>query len=225
MNLKIILLILIIASNAALSQNLQVLLTNSKDIDPHRYEGVRGSPYFFNKFVKGNIISNGAETFTDMILNYNAESSEFEIINEGKTVQLDKSIYMRVEILPEGNPELELDFPIIFQRGFNMKWLKKFGQMVYEGTTIKLIRDYTVQISSNEIQDVGKTLQNKRFVNLEEYFLLVEGELISIKLKKKKILNELEHSNQLEIYVKENKIDIETESGLRKILAYYETIK
>jgi hypothetical protein len=49
--------------------------------------------------------------------------------------------------------------------------------------------------------------------------------LISIKLKKKKILNALDHSDQLEKFAKENKINIETESGLRKILAYYETIK
>lgn len=206
------------------SQDLEKLLVNSEEVDSYRYDGVKGSAYYFEEFVKGKIVTSSAETFTDMTLNYNAETQTFEIMNDGKVIELYKPICMRVEVMPEDNPGLNLEFPIVFQRGFHVKWFDKFGQMVYDGSTIKLVKDYYVEMDENIVNDVGKTVRFKRFDEYENYYFLVEGELTTVRLNRKKILKELEHSSELEKFAKDNKIDLGTEVGVRRLLAYYETI-
>jgi len=201
-----------------------VILLNSKDIDTHRYDGVKGNPYFFDHFVKGNIIATSADSFQDMELNYNGYSKEFEVRQGNKYVELNKRVYMRVEILPEDNPGLNLEFPLVFQRGFQLNWNDKFGLIIYSGKRIKFIRDIDVVLTEKVLQDVGKTVKFKSFYDKGNYYFLIDGELSTIRLKDKKILAALGHGDELQKYARENNIDMETEAGVRKILAYWEKL-
>lgn len=201
-----------------------VIILNSKDVDPHRYDDVKGSPYFFKNFVKGNIIASSADSFQDMLLNYNGYTKEFEVRDGNKYIELNKSVYMRVEVLPEENPDLHLKFPLIFQKGFQLNWLNKFGILIYSGKHIKFIRDVDVVLSEKVLNDVGKTVKFKSFYDKGDYYFLIDGELSPIKLREKKILDALGHGSELQKYAKENDIDLGTEEGIRKILPYWESL-
>jgi len=204
--------------------NSDILLINSKDIAESRYSDIKDSPYYFENFVKGNIISTSAQTYKDLELNYNAYPGDFEVRQDGKFIELDKNFYMRVEVLPEKNPGLDLEYPIIFQRGFNANWFNKFAVILHDGKKVKFVKDFTVEILERVIQDVNKTRTSKRFFADTSYNLIIEGELINIRLKKKKIFAALKNQSELEKYATDNNIDVETESGLSLLLTYYETL-
>jgi len=51
-----------------------------------RYENVEGSPFFTEDFQKGKIFISGNKSFTDVELNYNMHSDNFEFIADGGKV-------------------------------------------------------------------------------------------------------------------------------------------
>lgn len=201
-----------------------VEFTNSREIDDKRYEDIKASPFYFKNFVKGNIISTELETIEANELNYNGYTGEIEVRNGGEYIILDKDYYVRIEIFPHQNPKLKLNHPLIFQREFEKDGSRKFQIMIHEGSKVKFVKDFDVTILEREINNVGKTIIQKRFFSSESYYFILDGKPREIKLRKKRILSELNNKKELEEFISNNKINIETEAGLKKLLEHYETL-
>lgn len=201
-----------------------ITFTNTNNIDEERYKDVKGSPYYFKNFIKANIITNDLDIFKDMLLNYNGYSGEMEVRTGDSFIELEKSFYFRIEVFPYQNPELKLEFPLIFERRFNKSGDHEYGIIIHDGSKVTFVKEFKVDLLEREINNVGKTIVQKRFLSDETYYFDIGANSTSISLNKRKVLALLEHKDTLEKYIKENKLNVYTEEGVKKLLEYYETL-
>ena len=95
--------------------------------------------------------------------------------------------------------------------------------MLYDGVRVKLIRDFKVRKQENEMQTPLNPTVFEKFVAQSDYYLMLEGLLHPVKIKKKKIMALLDHKQEIEKYIKENNLNLNTTEDVIKLLAYYET--
>jgi len=95
------------------SQETDVLMTNSRPIKKDRYKDVLGSPYIYDEWQTGKIISVNADVIEGVKINFNGETNGFEIKNNNSYIELDPKWYIRVIINGE-TPEED----VVFQKHF-----------------------------------------------------------------------------------------------------------
>ena len=95
---------------------------------------------------------------------------------------------------------------------------------IFDLSKIYAAKEFHCSISEKEVQDVGKTVMMKRFFRKFNYYLVLKGELKSIKLSKKNLISTLGHKKELETFIKKNKLKVDRDGNLREIMAYYETL-
>lgn len=213
------------AELTAQSDSTIVIFTNSQPIEAFRYRDVKGSPYLFDDFVIGNIVSTNIDVYENMALNLNGHTNHFEVRRGREVVELDETWYLRVEIHPELNPTLSRRFgkeKIIFQRSIHPKLQNVFAQVLFAGTRTVFLRTFHADLSKKTVQDVGKTLEFKRFNGKFLYHLIKDGELVHLRLKKKNILKTLGERKEMEAFAKENNIDFKDEKDLIRLVAFYD---
>ena len=215
-NLSIILLYLLFIPTTAPLIAQDLLMTNSKPIDKNKYRDVKGTPYLFEDWVNGKIISNDADVIDDILLNYNGESSEFEIKHNNRFIELNPNWYLRVIVTQENNEE------IIFQRSFVAPLKNKFVRLVYKGKNLSLVEQFTAEIITKVFNNVGKNEELKSFYPKRQYFLVQRREATPIRLKKKNVLSVLGKKAELEAFLKKEKIKLDTEEQLIRVLKFYE---
>ena len=197
------------------AQSEDILLTNSKKIDKNRYRDIKGSPYFFEDWQKGKVISAEAEAIENVMLNYNGYTKGFEIKMNDRFIELDEKWYVRVIV--EGAEE-----EIIFQRNFLPPFNGKFSRQVYKGKDITVLQEFNIKIAKKTINNVGKKVEFQRFIPVEQYYLIEGQKAKYFKLKKKNILAELGNSTKLEAFIKKEKMKLDSEADLKKLLTFYE---
>lgn len=204
-----------------------VILLNSRKIDTTRYLNYKGSPYYFEDFVNGTIISNSFDLFEDLEINFNGYSQEFEVRRGKEFIELDKKWYVRIDIPADKNKgilDLKEGEKIIFQRGFHAKYLNRFGNIIYNDKGVMLIKDFMVSLSEKTVQDVGKTLEFKRFDPKEFYYLIKDGEAKLLKSNRKGVIKVMGFKTELESFLKKEKIKFNKDADMKKLVAYYTTL-
>ena len=110
---------------------------------------------------------------------------------------------------------MELDWKgekMIYQRGLDRFRPNTFIQVLYKGEDMKLIKDFKVKLVDVTIQNVGKTIDVKRFTPTFTYSIAKKGKLEDFKLKKKNVVKLF--GSEIEQYSKKNKVNLGTEEGL-----------
>lgn len=203
-------------SNNLFAQEADVLMTNSKKIDEDRYKGVKGSPYLFDDWRKGKIISVDADVIDGLLLNFNGETNGFEIKKDDRFIELDPKWYIRVVV--EGDEDEE----IVFQRNFNPPLTNIFTRQIFKGKKITVVESFTSKIETKVINNVGKNEELKKFYSKTQYYLIRDKKPSSFKLKKKSLLSLLGHKAELEQFLKKEKVKLNNEDSLVKLLKFYE---
>ncbi len=211
----------------AFSQNSKVTIEGGQPIDPKRYADIKDSPYFFKDWVVGTVIASSIEKFDDVLVNYNGHTQDFEVKNGDKFIELDERRHKRVEILLEKNPGKFKDPPVekwVFMSGIHEVFEDKYALLVYAGKSLVFLKDFSSGISEKTFQDVGRTINVKRFNNKEDLYFLLDGELIPFKLKKKVILEVLPelYKAKAETFVAENKSKLDSEEEVIALLKFLE---
>jgi len=200
-----------------LAQETDVLMLNSKSIDSERYKGVKGTPYIFKDWRSGKLISADADAIEGLTLNYNGKSGGFEVRKDNRFIELNPKWYIRVVV--EGDKGEE---PIIFQKNFLPPLKDKFTRLVYKGNKISVVEDFISKIEIKVINNVGKKEELKRFYSKRSYYLIKDRKPTYLKLKKKNVLALLGNTKELETYLKKEKMKLNSEKDLIKLLEYYE---
>lgn len=201
---------------ALLAQETDVLMTNSRSVDKDRYEGVKGSPYVFDDWRKGKIISVDADIIVGVLLNFNGKTEGFEIKKGNNFIELDPKWYIRVVI--EGDSEEA----IIFQKNFLPPLANKFTRVVYEGENLSIVENFISKIEIKVINNVGKKEELKRFYSKRNYFLIKGKKITLLKTKKKSLYALLGHKAELESFIKKEKLKLSSETDLIKLFTFYE---
>lgn len=201
----------------------QIIFENAKAIDQERYGDIRGNPYYFEDWVLGEFITNRGERITDILLNYNGYSRQFEAKKGNQYVILDEDTALRIQIAQADNSvEIEEEM-IIFQPGLFPKRPELFCRVWYTGVQLQLIEEFNISLSTKTVQNVGKTEKFKQFMPRRNYYLKHNGKISLLKLNKKGFYKLLGQKTALESFMKAHDIDLKSPPDLVKVLQYYES--
>jgi len=201
------------------AQRNDLILTNSKSIEDNLYEGVEGSPFYFDNWQKGKIYPTSAsEPIQEVLLNFNGYTKNFEIKKESRYIVLDEQWYKKVEI--EQKDDL-----LTFQTGLSSKHNNQFARAIFIGTSFQIVQDFHVSLTTREKQAYGKVNEVQSFYPHRNYYFVKNGKSKLLKLKKKPILAFFPtHKSTLEKYVKKYKLKWNSEKDLVRLFTYYEDI-
>ncbi len=219
------LLLLCLFLTSGFAQKNTLKFTNAKDFDETRYEDIDGSPYYFKDWVYAKIYATDRSVYEDVLVNYNGETENFEAKKDNQWISLDNIWYSRVEIKKDQNEDV-LDNKegnqAIFQRVIYPNFKDKFYVVIYEGESRQIIKEFRAVISTKTVQDVGKTVEMKRFNSKKNYYLIEAGKVKLIKLKKKTITQLFAKPKDVEGFMKKEKINLNVDADLRKLFEHFE---
>lgn len=187
----------------------------SQDVDPSRYDIIQGSPYLYKVWQKAKIISSNGEVYYESELNYNGLTQQIEIKENEKSKPLPAYTFIKISVENENGTD-----------AFLKRIHHDFGDNVvcvsYDGQQVKLIKIFTVRLEESGGQTPIHPKAFERFVPRMEYYLMTDGRLVSVALKKKKVIKALGHNAEIEQYIKEHNLTLKKESDLIQLLEYYE---
>ena len=99
--------------------------------------------------------------------------------------------------------------------------------MLYDTDQYKLMKGFEVKLISGSANPMVNR-PNDRYVRGEEYFMMINGLINPIKLKKKSIykllkLNKL-NTSKLDMFIQSNSLSLKKEADVIKLLDYYSSI-
>ena len=192
------------------------ILSNPVPIDSFRYQEVEGSPYLFKEWPEGEILKNNGVTYRNVVLNINGYSGSVEIRKDGEYIDLDETRYLRIAV-----PQTDGD-SAFFYRGLIPQEPLRFAQLLYNGQRYRLFRDFVVSMSEVKNDLVGNIVIYRKFVPKFLYYLMHDGQLTPVRLKKKYLLNLIGRQEEMEALLRREKLNIETEQGLSRVLTLLE---
>ena len=181
------------------------------------YSKTLGSPYLNKAFLHAKV----GDVVQNALLRYNACQDEFEFINSKNdtlvlnnaaafstiTITNPKAVYQYVNFTEKSGK---------FNTGYLINLYEKNGYILYKRQKIK----YYDAIPAKSSYD---TSTQARFVPLKDTFFLkkIDGEIFELPSNKKGFLKLFpEKKTEIEIFIKQNDIDLEKEQDLIKLIGY-----
>ncbi|MFT5076971.1 MAG: hypothetical protein ACJAX7_001936 [Saprospiraceae bacterium] len=212
------------SSQQSFNNNLESEYISNKTINlKENSNDYTGSPYFNEVFIKGNIYKNGELLATNKSLRYNASKDEFEIKNSlNPTSDLVKTLFKKnslsikigikefVFIRPNSTNTANGYF-LLLQEGENISYLKKIKKKFIPGK--KAYSSMAVNTQAT-------------YKSVDVYYLLnKEGTLFELPNSKNGIIETFgSHKKEIKAFLKENKLNIKKEKGLKKVVVYYNSL-
>jgi len=202
-------------STMSRAQKVYSAINVNQDIDPSRYDEIQGSPYLYKVWQKAQIIRSNGEVNYESELNYNGLTQQLEIKENEKSKPL--PAYTFIKVLVEGDNGTE---------AFLQRIHPDFGDKVicvsYDGQRVKLIKIFTIRLEESGAQTPIYRTPFEKFVPHLDYYIMTDGSLASIALKKKKVIKVLGHNAEIEQYIKEHNLTLKKEFDLIQLLKHYE---
>lgn len=205
--------------------NAQQLLkdANGRPVFSRHYTDVQGSPYFSDSWLKGEVKLTNGETYKNMDLKYDQVSDELifkNSKNEAMSFITPVSEFKLINASASG-PET-----IDFRRGYKPadgNTEKSFYQVLSDGET-PLLKRWSKKVVESKPYSSATVI--KTFEQVQVYYLVKSGIPLKIRRDKKALLEVLkDYSTQLDEFIKANNINLKTESGLRMLVYYYNSLK
>jgi hypothetical protein len=181
-----------------------------------------GSSYENNDFKKGVIFKNGITISHDVYMRYNAHKDVFEIKKtaalknkQAKLLKRTDEITIKINnktfvYLPASVEHTKAGYFVLLHKG-NITLFKKITKQF-----IPAQKAYT-----SLAQDVAPTFKEKNILYLSNK----NGKLIELANSKNGKLKAFEnHKKEVKLYVKENKLNLNKESHLIKLVKYYNSL-
>lgn len=184
------------------------------------FNAIKDDAYTSPNFMVGDIYQDDELLKSNIPMRYNAYADEIEIKNPASEENYgalikDPSIHVKIDndnyvfVANEGSKEKEGYFNILVE-GKTYDLYKKTTAVFKEAQKAKTSYD----------QDTPA-----RFDKTAEYYLVKDGEFIELLKRKMKVLQGLGlDTAQVVDYVKENKIDLEKEADLIKLVTYFDSL-
>ncbi|WP_210464928.1 hypothetical protein [Rufibacter roseolus] len=200
----------------------------------NRYEGVKGSPYFMEAWLPGEIeIKAGntgkTELFKDLKLKYDVFSNLLvAVIPQTKdTLQISTLpvISFRMEA-PAGD---KLEFRRIKEaRELDPALADAFFAVLYDSqngkaTVVKRIAKKKIEANFKGPYSAGQTYDE--IVDETSYYVVANGKMKKVKLNKKSLLEAFpEKADQIKSFISSQKLAMSSEADLVKAVTYYQSI-
>ena len=188
----------------------------------NRYAGVQGTPFYFDTWVEGSIVTEKNQQIDNVQLKYNVYEDELIINKKSGQFYLPKSQIKSFVLLKKEN--------VHFARFYHPKNhdAYQFYRMIFNGT-ISIIEHVKVVFEKANFE--GGYSNDKRYDEFKKYsvlYYLNQESKIPIKLKTtangfSKIFQN--HNDEVKKYISANGYSCKNERDLVAIMSYYEKIK
>lgn len=188
------------------------LIEASREIEPDRYEGVRGTPYRYKEFGPVSVYDATLNEYPLERANLNGFTSQVEYYAPDGTIrELSPQNFLRLEV-PQEDGSIH-----VYGRGINPKFYKRYAQIIYRGDYITATMVYDVKNDEKVVQDVGRTLKLRRFSAKSLHYAMVDGDFITLKMTAKSLAEDLGNKSALLKFIKSEKLKVTQDADLVRI--------
>lgn len=191
---------------------------NGRPILKTSLEDISGDPYLYKTWKLGKVQLAGGKTYDKVPMNVNLISKEvfFKGANDEKLAFVQPVVSFvfadtvrgvpEVKLFKKIDPKLDPDFFVVIAEG-KVSLLKKLWKVIWEEKTY----------------NSGTIVKN--ILDKSAYYVLNDGKLTLIKASKKDILASLpDHKDEVEKYIKTEKISFSSDQDLSKLFVYYNSL-
>lgn len=221
MRYSAVLLLFLILFGTNLTAQTSISFAESELFDSERYKEIKGSPYFFAVFTDGWISGRDGVEYAKVKMNYNGFTEEFEVLQGDHFIRLQEQPYAQIKLL---DPESQ--DTVIFVRGVHADFRGQFIQLLHQSEKGTFVKSFLVTVAESSVNTVGRKDEFKRFKAQEVYYLArgANEPLTSIKSSKKSWIQALGHKKELEIFIKDQGLNVSKEEDILQVLKYWETL-
>lgn len=192
-------------------------VSKTRVIDQSTYEEIKGTPYLYSDWYPAKLLDSEGKYHKFSEVNFNGFTHELESKADGQVEEFIAHAYLKIIVNTGANENT-------FIRGIHPEFARNIVCIMYDGQKVKFIKDFEVKLEESVVQTPGIPTVFEKFSASKEYYLMLGANLNKVKLKKKSIIELLGSKTELEKYLKQEKINVSTESGLISLLSYYETL-
>jgi hypothetical protein len=189
---------------------------SSKNFNPDKYAGIRGTPLFQDKWIHGSVVTSKGIypdlelkiDLYDNILFFNKDDASFELLDQ----------IISVKLFPKWPDTLQ---QLIFVKGMSQNGLKpeQYVQALVGAGAIQLYRSDIKQVTEMSEINAGMI---KTFANTSRYYIKKGDQFKLVKLNKEEIMPFLmDKEAELNSVMEAKKLNLKKESDIIQLLQAY----
>jgi hypothetical protein len=199
-------------------------LTNVKAQDPSlpgrfveisRYTDVSNTPYMFERWKKATIVPFNGKPIENVPVNFNGESESIEAFTEDGLVELNMAHIIGVQL----EQPHEYCGRQSFLKFHHKKLFNPFPLFVFIGKKYRVIKDFKVRLEQPKEKIPGQGGVYKSYSAQVIYYWLGHLDSEIQRATTKDLLKTFDEPEYLN-FIKQNEIDLETESGLCRFFSW-----
>ncbi|UHG92057.1 hypothetical protein [Spirosoma oryzicola] len=194
----------------------------------HRYEGLRGTPYFLPAWHKGQIEMTAGQNYTEVPIKFDAFRQHLILLrtwvgNDSIIVNADQVKSFRLND-NDGQSYLFKRLPAVKTDDETLK--EGYFLVLYQGKSA-LLKRVLKRFKQADYKDPYSTgVRYDSFKDVYSYYILKPDQTLSkIKLSQKALLDSLgDHKNALKAYVKAENLSVNTEADAVLVMKQYDSL-
>jgi hypothetical protein len=189
---------------------------SSKNFNPDKYAGIRGTPLFQDKWIHGSVLTSKGIypdlelkiDLYDNILFFNKDDASFELLDQ----------IFSIKLFPKWPDTLQ---QLIFVKGMSQNGLKpeQYVQALVGAGAIQFYRSDIKQVTEMSEINAGMI---KTFANTSRYYIKKGNEFKLIKLNKEEVMPFLmEKEAELNAVIEAKRLNLKKESDIIQVIQVY----
>jgi hypothetical protein len=181
---------------------------------------INGEPYFEETFAKATLMYKDSIKIGEPLIRYHAFADEMEISNSESIGILQKADYLRVHL------DDDVYRPLNYIAGDGDIRKGYFIEEMAGEKASLFLRKYKTLKQGKEAQTSFHQATPPEFISHEDYYLKFgNNSPEKVKLTRKSILKSFpKHTDKLKKFYKNENVDINTEAGLKRLIAHYNSL-
>ena len=192
---------------------------SSKNFNPEKYSGIRGTPFYQDKWIRG-IVTTNLGVYYDLELKINLYDNAVFFNKDGEPFELLDKI-VSVQLLPKWPDTTN---QMVFSKGMNQAGLKpeQYIQVLVGTGALQFYRSDIKQVS--EMSEINAGIV-KTFSNTSRYYLKKGDELKFIRLNKEDILPFfIDKEAAINAIIIERKLNLKKEGDIVQAIQAYNSL-
>jgi hypothetical protein len=217
-----VLLLSTVAINASAQRfsysNTPVVDATGKPVTVNTYMHIKGSPFIFDEWLPGEVVTGDGKLHTGMLLKYNIETNLLTFVYNPKEEPLKFAEPVTAfTIFGERRMNFGKNFPKIDGYGKD-----SYYEVITLGKAM-LLKHYRELLKDTRSADLSMT--DGTYVQRAAYYIFKDGKMARFKLNVKTIQEALaDKSAQVNSFLLEKNINLENEEDLKKVFDYYNSL-